>query len=184
MQQIEALKYECDLLVDDYFSEMKNARIPFEFSEAFLQVVQGGAEIETERSKAARDIFIGNCFTEEFLGKHKVEIVPPVEFLGYERTYAYVQLGIGTRLYQIAIPLPANIISKKDKARNMGRVKFSAHSLEKNKANENVRIWELVKSDTYDWKECFDAIERDVNQTECGTAVSPMSHRVSGGANE
>ena len=157
-RQIEELKYECDILVDKYYSEMNKANIPFQFNERALSSL---FDKNKKIYKIARQCFLEQCFSDVFLKKF------PIKFLdyqrhGYGRTAFTVILGIGDYHYFIEIPLPSNINDKDDKKRLMGQVMFRADKIHKSKKDAFFKEMESVQMPTYDWKECFNKIEEDV----------------------
>lgn len=157
-KMIDDLEYECELLVNKYHSEMQMANIPYQFSENHLRdMFTSSKEFEKIR-KCAREMFLEKGFSEEFLKKNKVEFVR-LEFLGYNRTAIVVVLGIGDYEYTIKFPQPKNIWSDEDKERLVGEVQFRVDRIHKSKKDEFVRSMESVQMPTYDWKECFEAIE-------------------------
>lgn len=166
-QQIYALEYECELLIDKYHSEMKNAEMPSQFREDVMDDMFGK---DKKHQKFARGFFLERGFSEEFLKQHKVEFIRRWKY-GYGHPTSFgVVLGIGDYEYTIEIPLPQNIIRKEDKERLMGEVKFRVDRIHKSKTKEFVREMESVQMPTYDWKECFEAIEAVVEGKE-GVAV-------------
>ena len=160
------LKFECDLLVDKYHSEMKNAHIPPEFNERMLVQMfckdkkDKGAIADT---KFARQRFLERGFYKVFIERHKVKFVE-YHVHGYSRTAIGVVLGIGNYNYTIQFPLPKNIYKAEDKETLMGDVKFRVDRLHKAKVNEFIKHLEPVCPPTYDWKKCFEAIEKIVNE--------------------
>jgi hypothetical protein len=82
-----------------------------------------------------------------------------VAWHGYGRTAVGIVLAIGAYEYTIEIPLPENIRDGKDKDALMGNVKFRVDRIHKSKLKEFVKEMEPVQMPTYDWKECFKAIE-------------------------
>lgn len=158
-RQIAALEYECELLVDKYHSEMRRSEIPCQFREHWVDDMFGKSKKEQE---FARGFFMEKCFSKGFLKKHKVEFVS-YRKAGYSRTSVGVVLGIGEYEYTVEIPLPQNIFKDEDKKRLMGEVKFRVDRLHKSKKDDYVKTMESVQMPTYDWKACFDAIERDVD---------------------
>lgn len=154
-KQIYDLEYECDLLVDKYHDEMRRACIPMHFSEGLLEE---SFDKNKKKSGFAREHFLSHCFSKEFLKGHKVEFVK-YEVHGYGRTAIGIVLGIGDYQYTVEIPLPNNIVKPEDKERLMGQVKFRVDRIHKSNLNEFVKTMEPVQMPTYDWKECFEAIE-------------------------
>ena len=159
------LKFECDCLVDKYHSEMKNAHIPLEFNEQMLVQMfckdkkDKGAIADT---KFARQKFLERGFYKVFIEKHKVKFVE-YHIHGYSRTAICVVLEIGDYRYFIEFPLPKNIIKTEDKERLMGDVKYRVDRIPKSKKDDFVKYMEPVCMPTYDWKKCFEAIEKIVN---------------------
>lgn len=155
-KQIYDLEYECELLVDKYHSEMRRARIPGWFDQVYIN------DMFNDENKKSRDMarthFLICCFSSAFLEKHKVAF-RKVAWHGYGRTAAGIVLAIGDYEYTVEIPLPQNIIKDKDKEVLIGRVKFRVDRIHKSNLNEFVKEMEPVQMPTYDWKECFKAIE-------------------------
>lgn len=162
MEQIRVLEYECEMLVDKYHSEMRLANIPAHFREDFLEDMFSK---NNERRKWARDFFLEQCFYKAFLSKNKVEF-DTLEWNGYNRTAAGVRMAIGNYLYTVEIPIPANLNDPKDKKCLVGRVKFRVDRIPKSKKSDFVRVLEPVIMPTYDWKACFEAIEKSVGKGE------------------
>ena len=160
MKQIDELRYECNILIDKYHSEMCNAHIPPQFAEGFLNSLFDKNE---ETRRFARKHFLELCFSDEFLKKFEVEFVNGMVH-GFGKTAFTVILCIGDYDYSVEIPLPKNINSKKDKTRLVGRVQFQVNRLHKSKREEFFKVNESVQIPTYDWKECFEAIEKIVNE--------------------
>ena len=86
------------------------------------------------------------------------------EVHGYGRTAIGIVLAIGDYQYTVEIPLPNNIVKPEDKERLMGQVKFRVDRIHKSKTKEFVKEMESVQMPTYDWKECFKAIEAIVEK--------------------
>jgi hypothetical protein len=157
-KMIADLKYECELLVDKYHAEMKRADIPFMFSKNnLLDMFSKDKKV----AKFTREQFLARGFSPDFLKEHKIEFVDYTRH-GYHSTAIGIGLGIGDYKYTIEFPQPANIWDEKDKEYLMGRVKFRADRIHKSKLNEGVKEWEAVQMPTYDWKACFEAIEKVV----------------------
>ena len=157
-KMIDDLKYECELLVNKYHSEMQMANIPYQFSENHLRdMFTSSKEFEKIR-KCAREMFLEKGFSEEFLKKNKVEFVR-LEFLGYNRTAIGVVLGIGDYEYTIKFPQPKNIYTDEDREGLMGKVQFHVDRVHNSKKDEFIKEMESVQMPTYDWKKCFEAIE-------------------------
>lgn len=158
-RQIAALEYECELLIDKYHSEMKRADIPIMFSkDNLLNMFSKGSKAV----KFWRERFLENGFSPDFLKGHKIKFVD-YSLHGYHDTAVGITLGIGDYDYTIEFPQPQNIRAEKDKEQLMGKVKFRVDRLHKSKKDDLVRTMESVQMPTYDWKACFDAIERDVD---------------------
>ena len=160
------LKFECDLLVDKYHSEMKNAHIPLEFEARML--VQMFCKDKKDKdaiaaTKFARQRFLERGFSKDFIKKHNIRFISYAVH-GYSRIAIGVVLGIGNYRYTIQFPLPKNIYKDEDKETLVGDVKFRVDRLHKSKENEFVKYMEVVCMPTYDWKKCFEAIEADVAQ--------------------
>ena len=155
-KMIDDLEYECELLVDKYHFEMRSARIPGWFDQDYIN------DMFNDENKKFRDMarkhFLACCFSPAFLEKHKVAF-RNVVWHGYSRTAAGIVLAIGDYEYTVEIPLPKNIRDEKDKERLMGKVKFRADRIHKSKLKEFVKECESVQMPTYDWKQCFEAIE-------------------------
>lgn len=155
-KMIDDLEYECELLIDKYHSEMRRARIPGWFGQDYIN------DMFNDENKKSRDMarkhFLTLCFSSAFLEKHKVAF-RNLEWHGYSRTAVGIVLAIGDYEYTIEIPLPQNIRDEKDKGRLIGEVKFRVERIHKSKTKEFVREMESVQMPTYDWKECFEAIE-------------------------
>lgn len=161
-KQIAELEYECELLVDKYHDEMKRARIPAHLRGTLIEDL---FDKDKKRSGFARDFFLKQSFSEKFLKKHKPEF-SKLSWFGYGRTAALIDLDIGHYLYTIEIPIPENIVKKDDKERLVGDVKFRVDRLHKDKANDFLKDMESVQMPTYDWKQCFKAIEAIVGKEE------------------
>ena len=157
------LKFECDLLVDKYFSEIKGGHIPFEFGEQFLKDMFSKDKERAKFTAESRKLFLERGFSKDFIEKHKVEFVE-YRIQGYSMIAIGVVLGIGDYRYTMNFPMPKNIYKDKDKETLMGDVKFRVDRLHKSKVNEFVKYMEPVCMPTYDWKKCFEAIEKDVVQ--------------------
>ena len=158
-EQIRDLEYECALFVDKYHADMKEAKIPAEFTETYIEAMFEASG----KAESIRKIFLEKVFSKDFLESHKVEFIKKYR-CGYSSYAIGIELGIGDYEYIIECPQPQNIHAEEDKKRLVGDVKFRVDRLHKSKTNEFVRELELVKSPTYDWKECFGAIEEKVNQ--------------------
>lgn len=161
-KKIHDLEYECELLVDKYHSEMKRADIPFVFSKDILLDMFSK---DKKAVKFAREHFLEKCFTPDFPKEHKIEFVNYSRH-GYHVTAIGITLGIGDYEYTIEFPQPKNVRDEEDKERLMGEVKFRVDRIHKSKRNEFVREMEPVQMPTYDWKECFKAIEATVEKEE------------------
>lgn len=159
-KMIDDLEYECELLVDKYHMEMKRANIPLRFSKDILLNMFSK---DKKAVKFAREHFLEKGFSPEFLKTHKVEF-KTFSRHGYTATAIGVVLGIGDYEYTMEFPQPENIRDEKDKERLMGQVKFRVDRIHKSKINEFVREMEPVQMPTYDWKECFKAIEAAVEK--------------------
>lgn len=157
-EEINRLKYECNLLIDKYHSEMCKINLPFVFSEASLEELFSS---DDDVRNISRKEFLDFCFSEDFLKKNEVDFVGKVSH-GYGRTAITIEMGIGDYLYEVEIPIPENIVNDKDKEVLMGRVMFRADRMHKSKKNNFVRNLELVHKPTYNWKECFKSIEECV----------------------
>lgn len=164
-KQIADLEYECNLLVDKYHNEMMKARIPLQFREDFVNDMFSNDD--KKRREWVRDFFLEQCFSKEFLAKNKVEFIGR-GWVGYERTAALVQMAIGDYLYTVEIPIPGNIYDGKIRKHLMGAVKFRVDRLPKVKKDAFCKELEPVQMPTYDWKECFKAIEADVEKQKEG----------------
>lgn len=158
--QIANLEFECGLLVDRYFAEMSRARIPAQFR---MAIVEDLFSKDKGRCKLARDYFLSECFSGDFLKKFKVKF-DGLAWSGYDRTAAGITMEIGDYLYTIEIPMPQNIVSPESQRMLMGEVKFRADRIHKSKKHECVKELESVQMPTYDWKQCFEAIEADVEK--------------------
>ena len=159
-KMIADLKYECELLMDKYYSEMKLANIPFMFSQDILLDIFSK---DKKAVKFAREKFLEKGFSPEFLKTHKVEFKSFTRH-GYTATAIGVVLGIGDYEYTMEFPQPQNIRDEKDKERLMGEVKFRVDRIHKSKLKKFVKEMESVQMPTYDWKECFKAIENIVDK--------------------
>ena len=157
-KQIADLEYECELLKDKYFREIKNASISYMFQEQHIKDMFSKDEGARKLRDAARELFLENGFSPDFLKAHKVEFVN-YNSHGYTGTAMGVVLGIGDYEYTMEFPQPQNIRDEKDKKLLMGQVKFRVDRIHKSKLNEFVKQMEPVQMPTYDWKECFKAIE-------------------------
>lgn len=154
-KMIADLEYECDLLVDKYHAEMKRADIPLVFSEVnLLDLFSKDKKVV----KFAREHFLEKGFSPDFQKEHKIEFVD-YSLHGYNGTAVGITLGIGDYEYTIEFPQPQNIRDKKDKERLLGEVKFRVDRIHKSKKDEFIREMEPVQISTYDWKECFKAME-------------------------
>lgn len=154
-KMIADLEYECELLVDKYHAEMKRANIPCMFSKDILLDMFSK---DKKAVKFAREQFLKNGFSPEFLKTHKVEF-KSFSRHGYHATAIGVVLGIEDYEYTMEFPQPQNIRGEKDKKLLMGEVKFRVDRIHKSKLNEFVKAMEPVQMPTYDWKECFKSIE-------------------------
>lgn len=154
-KMIADLEYECELLIDKYHSEMRRASIPIWLREDLIQDIFGTDE---KKQEFARKFLLDKFFTPEFRKRHLIEF-SRVEWHGYGRIAAAIVLAIGDYEYTIEVPLPQNIRDEKDKELLMGQVKFRVDRIHKSKLKEFVREMEPVQMPTYDWKECFKAIE-------------------------
>ena len=157
-KQIADLEYECDILVDKYHAEMKRANIPLMFSKDILLDMFSK---DKKTVKFAREHFLEKGFSPKFLKTHKVEFKTFTRH-GYAATAIGIKLNIGDYEYTIEFPQPWNIRDEKDKELLMGRVKFRVDRIHKSKLKEFVREMEPVQMPTYDWKQCFEAIENAV----------------------
>ena len=157
------LKFECDLLVDKYFSEIKGGCIPFEFREQSLKDMFSKDKERAKITAETRKLFLERGFYKAFIKKHKVEFVE-YHIHGYSRTAIGVVLGIGDYRYTIEFPLPENINKVEDKERLMGDVKYRVDRIPKSKKDDFMKYMEPVCPPTYDWKRCFEAIEKIVNK--------------------
>lgn len=160
-EQIRDLEYECALFVDKYHAVMKEAKMPSEFTETYIEAMFEASGKE----ESLRKFFLEKVFSKDFLESHKVEFIKEYR-CGYSSYAIGIVLGIGDYEYNIECPQPQNIYAEDDKKRLVGDVKFRVNRIHKSKANEVVLNLESVKSPTYDWKECFGAIEEKVNQDE------------------
>ena len=140
-RQIDALEYECRLLIDKYHSEMCNAHIPPQFRQDIIN--EKKKKNDKDISRLARNHFLKLVFSEDFLKEHDLD---------------------GDYYYSVEIPCPQKSIKDETKARLMGQVKFRADRILKSKWDEFVKEWEAVQMPTYDWKKCFEAIEKVVNE--------------------
>lgn len=162
LEMIESINYECKLLIDKYHEEMCNAQIPFIFSEEFLTDMFSKEESEC---KSARAIFLHKCFSEGFLKNHQVDIVC-IEWHGYDSHAASINLRIGDFFYSVEIPIPKNIIEDDAKKNLVGKVKFRADRLHCEKVTALWQVYKAIQFPTYDWKACFSAIEKNVEDNE------------------
>jgi hypothetical protein len=154
-KQIADLEYECDILVDKYHAEMKRADIPLIFSkDNLLNMFSKNKKMV----KFARKHFLEKGFSPDFPKEHKIEFVD-YSLHGYYDTAISIKLNIGDYEYTIEFPQPWNIRDEKDKKLLMGQVKFRVDRIHKSKLKEFVKEMEPVQMPTYDWKECFMAIE-------------------------
>ena len=157
------LKFECDLLVDKYFSEIKGGHIPFEFGEQFLKDMFSKDKKKAKFIQSSRELFLERGFTKDFITYNIIDFIN-YQVQGYRRTAIGVVLGIGDYQYTIEFPLPKNIYNNEDKERLMGEMKFRVDRIPKSKKDDFVKCMESVCLPTYDWKKCFEAIEADVAQ--------------------
>ena len=157
-KMIDDLEYECELLIDKYHTEMKRANIPFVFSKDNLLDMFSK---DKKAVKFAREHFLEKGFSPDFPKEHKIEFLD-YSLHGYNCTAIGVVLGIGDYEYTIEFPQPQNIRDEEDKERLMGEVKFRVDRIHKSKLKEFVKEMESVQMPTYDWKECFKAIENAV----------------------
>lgn len=162
MEQIDHLKYECELLQDKYFSEMRRSNIPFVLRQDIIEDLF--AEDKSKR-RFARKHFSEMCFSNVFLKKHKVVFKEKV-YTGNMKTAIQIHLAFGDYEYSIEVPCPENIMEGRDKENLVGRVKFRVDKLHNSQLKKHFREWVAVQMPTYDWKECFDAIEADVDKEE------------------
>ena len=163
-KMIDDLKYECELLIAKYYSEMQRANIPYQFSENHVNDMFLKPEYDKKKLRdSARELFLEKGFSPDFLKNHKVEFVR-MEFGGYHHTWIGVVLGIGDFEYTVKLPQPKNIWSDEDKESLMGQVKFRVNRIHKSKLKEFVKEMEPVQMPTYDWKKCFEAIEAIVKK--------------------
>lgn len=158
--QIAELEDNCNLLVDKYHYEMCHTHIPCQFAEDSLYSLFNKNE---ETCKLARKHFLELCFSSEFLVKFNVDFVQFAHH-GYTDTAISIILSIGNHLYSVEIPIPKNIYLVEDKTRLMGKVKFRVDRLHKSEKDKFVKKWTSIQMPTYDWKECFEAIEADAEK--------------------
>lgn len=163
-KQIADLEYECEILVDKYHDEMKRARIPAHLRGTFIEDL---FDKDKKRSGFARDFFLKQSFSKQFLTKNKPKFYK-LSWFGYCRTAAHIDLDIGHYLYTIEIPIPENIVKEDDKERLVGDVKFRVDRIHKSKKDDFIKEMEPVQMPTYDWKECFKAIEAIEEKEEKG----------------
>lgn len=161
-EQIDDLKYECRLLMDKYYSEMERASIPYEFRESNLLGLFSTEKDETI-VKESRNRFLRRGFSADFLVGREVEFVR-FENHGWNRTAIGVVLGIGGYEYTIEFPQPSNITTDEDRERLMGWVRFRVGRVHKSHKDDFTRYMETVQAPTYDWKQCFEAIEKAVEE--------------------
>ena len=161
-KQIYDLEYECELLIDKYHAEMTRADIPLMFSKDILPDMFSK---DKKAVKFAREHFLEKGFSPEFLKTHKVEFKSFTRH-GYTATAIGVVLGIGDYEYTMEFPQPQNIRDEKDKKLLMGQVKFRVDRIHKSKLKEFVKEMEPVQMPTYDWKQCFEAIEAIVEKED------------------
>ena len=161
-KQIDDLQYECSLLVDKYHSEMQKAHIPFEFGETFLIEMFSKDKQRAKFTQSSRELFLERGFSKDFIVNHIIDFIT-YEVHGYSRTAIGVVLGIGDYRYTIQFPLPKNIYNNEDKKILMGEMKFRVDRIQKSKEADFVKSMESVCLPTYDWKECFEAIEQAVD---------------------
>jgi len=157
-KEMDRIMYECKLLIDKYHSEMCKIDLPFVFKEASLRELFSS---DYDVRNLSRKAFLDFCFSEDFLKKNNVDFVHQI-IHGYSQTARTIEMGIGEYLYSVEIPIPKNIVDDKDKEFLMGRVKFRADRLLKSHANDFCKQWEAVQMPTYNWKQCFKAIEECV----------------------
>ena len=161
-RKIADLEYECELLIDKYHSEMCRAIIPGWFGQDNIN------DMFNDENKKYRDMarkhFLTCSFSSAFLEKHKV-VFRNVSWHGYGRTAAGIVLAIGDYEYTIEIPLPQNILKEDDKKYLMGCVRFRVDRIHNSNTSEYVKTMESVQMPTYDWKKCFTAIEKAVEES-------------------
>lgn len=164
MERIAALEYECKLLVDKYHSEMCHSHIPVQFRQELIEDIFSK---DKKKVKFAREQFLRKGFSDNFLQKHSIAF-KEVRWQGYERIGAAIIFDIdgGDYYYSFEIPFPENIKKDEIRKRLVGGVKFRADRIAKSKWDNFVKEWQSVKMPTYDWKECFKAIEADVAKEE------------------
>lgn len=161
-KMLDDIKFECGLLVDKYFSEIKSGHIPLEFKEQFLKDLFSE---DKKKAKFTKNLFLKRGFSADFIKNHKIDFVD-YEVHGYSQTAIGVVIGIGDYNYTIQFPCPNNIIKDDDKKMLMGDVKFRVDRLHKSKVNEFMKNLESVCMPTYDWKRCFEAIEKVVEENK------------------
>ena len=158
--KIAELEYECGLLVDRYFAELGRGCIPCFLQQEFVAAMFGDDEC---KRKAARAMFLKSVFSEEFLSKHKVDFVR-LEYVGYEKLADSIVISIGDYEYTIVCPCPQNFFKESHRIAYMGKVKFRVDRIHKSHKNDFVRKLESVRMPTYDWRQCFEAIEMIVEE--------------------
>ena len=158
------LKFECKLLVEKYHAEMKRAYIPAWFREDMIWEMFGE---DGKKRKFARQGFLEKGFSKDFLKKHKVNLVSAYH-VGQTRTSTGVDLEIGAYRYSIEFPQPGNVVRDEDKEGRFGELKFRVDRIHKSKKDEFIKEMESVQMPTYDWKACFEAIEKIVEEDGYG----------------
>lgn len=154
------LKFECKLLVEKYHAEMKRAEIPAWFRE---DIIWDMFDEDDKKCKFVRQGFLEKGFSSDFLKRHKVNLVSAYH-AGQTHTSTGVRLEIGDYEYSIEFPQPSNVVSDEDKENRFGELKFRVDRIHKSKKDEFVREMEPVQMPTYDWKACFEAIEKIVEE--------------------
>ena len=157
-QQIATLEYECDLLVDKYHSEMCKAVIPLQLDIDFIADM---FDSDANKRNSSRKLFLNFAFSQNFLDNHNIEFIG-CTYHGYRKTAIGITLAIGDYEYTIECPVPKNIYHYEDKKLLVGQVKFRVDRIHKSQTKNLVRVNEVVQFPTYNWKLCFDAIEKKV----------------------
>jgi len=155
---ISDLKFECKLLVEKYHAEMKRADIPAWFRKDILWDMFSD---DAKKRKFTREGFLEKGFSKDFPKKHKVNFVSAYH-VGLSGASAGVRLEIGDYEYGIEFPQPMNVVRDEDKERFFGELKFRVDRIHKSKKDEFIKEMEPVQMPTYDWKACFEAIEKIV----------------------
>lgn len=159
-RQIATLEYECELLVNKYYSEMWKTVIPVQLDIDFLTDM---FDSDANKRNSSRRLFLNFAFSQNFLDNHNIEFIG-YSYHGYRKTAIGITLAIGDYEYTIECPVPKNIYHDQDKQLLVGQVKFRVDRIHKSQTQDLVREHEVVQFPTYNWKKCFEAIEKKVEE--------------------